>query len=171
MITVATRLLCVAMYAALVTVPAWSAQITSASPAPVPSAVLAAKRVFLSNLGHDIGAMTAYKIMKVTPGTEFDEFYAALKTWRHYELTDSPSDADAVFAFSVESGAVVGAGVTSLMLRLQILDTKTGFVLWTITTSPVVLGRNLNDELAASMPELINSLKGLAPPATEGTVR
>ena len=171
MITFATRLLCVAMYAALVTVPAWSAQITSASPAPVPSAVLAAKRVFLSNLGDDIRAVTEYRIMKVSPGTEFDEFYAALKTWGHYELTDSPSDADAVFAFSVETGVVVGGGATSLMLRLQILDTKTGFVLWTITTSPVIPGRNSNGELAASMSELINSLKGLAPPATEGTVR
>jgi hypothetical protein len=169
MIAVATRLLCVAMYAVLVTVPAWSAQITNASPAPVPSAVLAAKKVFLSNLGHDVGAMAAYKIMKVGPGTEFDEFYAALKTWGHYELTDSPSDADAVFAFSVETGAVVGAGITSLMLRLQIVDTKTGVVLWTITTSPIVLGRNLNDELAASTMELINSLKVLAPAAAAGT--
>jgi hypothetical protein len=171
MIAVATRLLCVAIYAWLATVPAWSAPISSTSPAPVSSAVLAAKRVFLSNLGQDVGAITGYKIWKVRPGTEFDEFYAALKSWGHYELMDSPSNADVVFAFSVETGAVVGAGVTSLMLRLQIVDTKTGFVLWTITTSPVVLGRNLNDELSASTTELINSLKGLAPPVTEGTAQ
>jgi hypothetical protein len=98
-------------------------------------------------------------------------FRTQTKNWGHYELTDSPSNADVVFAFSVETGASVGAGVTSLTLRLHIVDTKTGFVLWTITTSPVVFSRNLNDELSASTTELINSLKGLAPPVTEGTAR
>lgn len=168
MIALAKRLFCVAMYAGLVNVPAWSAQIRSVSPAPVPSAVLAAKRVFLSNLGQDVGAMAMYKMMKVGPSTEFDEFYAALKTWGHYELTDSPSDSDAVFTFSVETGAVVGAGITSLMLRLQIVDTKTSVVLWTITSSPIVPGRNFNDELAACTMELINSLRVLALPAAGG---
>jgi hypothetical protein len=170
MIAVATRLLCVAMYAGLVAVPAWSAQITSAPPAPVPSAVLAAKRVFVSNLGQDIGAMTACTRENVRPGTEFDEFFSALKTWGQYELTDSPSNVDAVFAFSVQTATP--NGFTFLMLQLQILDTKTGVVLWTITTSPVPLyGRNLKDQLTGSTTELINSLKGLAPHATEGTAR
>jgi hypothetical protein len=170
MTAVATRLLCLAMYAGLVTVPAWSAQIMSVFPAPVPSAVLAAKRVFLSNLGHDVGGMNAFQNARVRPGTAFDEIYAALKTSGHYELTDSPSNADAVFAFSVETAPSV-AGSTLLMLRLQILDTKTGVVLWTITTSPALIAGNLNALLAAGTMELINSLKALAPPATEGTAR
>ena len=170
MIVVATRLLCVAMYAGLVTVPAWSAQITSVSPAPVPSAVLAAKRVFLSNLGQDVGATRSYNSQEVRPSTGFDEFYAALKTWGNYEFTESPSDADTVFAYDAET-ALYG-GYYLLMLRLQILDTNTGVVLWTITSSaPMLTGRNLNEKLAESTTELINSLKALAPPATGGTAR
>ena len=104
------------------------------------------------------------------PGIELDEFYAALKTWRLYELTASPSDADTVFAFSVET-APFDSSRTSMILRLQILDAKTGVVLWTITTSPVIIGRDLNEQLAASVTELINWLKGLAPPATAGAAQ
>jgi hypothetical protein len=64
MIAVATRLLFLAMYAACTLGSARSQE-----------------RFFLSNLGRDVGGTAEFNYEKIRPGTAFDDFYAALKTW------------------------------------------------------------------------------------------
>jgi hypothetical protein len=54
--------------------------------APLPSAVVNAKRVFLSNRG---GSDLAY-----------DAFYAQMKSWGKYEIGGSPNDADLIVEIS-----------------------------------------------------------------------
>lgn len=103
------------------------------SPAPVPTQILTAKNVFVANapgdnLSDSLGG----------PDRAYDEFYAAAKSWGHYEIVSSIADADLVFAISFTS-SLSGVGGTSSTgcssstaqyLRLDILDAKTGVPLW-----------------------------------------
>jgi len=64
----------------------------------------------------------------------YNWFYVAMKNWGRYELVGSPADADLVFEISFAAPLV---GTEKLLssapcLRLEILDAKTHFLLWTI---------------------------------------
>jgi len=61
-------------------------------PAPLPTSVANAKKVFLSNGG---GSDLAY-----------DAFYNSMKNWGHYQIVGSPDEADLIIemAYRVESG-------------------------------------------------------------------
>jgi hypothetical protein len=61
------------------------------SPAPIPSQILAAQKVFISNAQNDSIAGA------IAPHIAYDEFYAAMRSWGRYELTDTPASADLVF--------------------------------------------------------------------------
>lgn len=65
-------------------------------PAPVPSLILAAKKVFIANGGGD---ESPFHWPQYTGGPDrlYNEFYAALKSWGRYDLVDSPGEADLVF--------------------------------------------------------------------------
>src|ERR1035441_8663261 len=71
-------------------VPALLAQ---APAAPIPSQILTAKKVFISNAGgeYDAGIWSGGR------ERSYNEFYAAMKSWGRYELVSSPGDADLVF--------------------------------------------------------------------------
>jgi hypothetical protein len=101
--------------------------------APVPSPIAAAKKVFISNApGSSLpayfgGADRAY-----------NEFYAAMKGWGHYELVAVPSDADLTLeiSFSSSLSSVGGTSTTGCIssnyteLRLVILDPRMRVPLW-----------------------------------------
>lgn len=102
-------------------------------PAPVPSPIAAAKKVFISNapgsnLPPSLGG----------PDRTYNEFYAAMKSWGHYELVAAPSDADLILEISFTSslsgvGGTSNSGCTSSSdneLRLVILDAKMRVPLW-----------------------------------------
>ena len=105
-------------------------------PGPVPSPIAAAKKVFISNtpgshLPTSFGG----------PDRTYNEFYAAMKSWGHYELVTAPSDADLILEISFTS-SLSGVGGTSTSgcisyndseLRLVILDTKMHVPLWWFT--------------------------------------
>ena len=57
-----------------------------------------------------------------------------MKNWGRYELVGSPSDADLVFEISFAAPMVGADKLTTFApnLRLEILDAKTHFLLWTI---------------------------------------
>jgi hypothetical protein len=61
-------------------------------PAPLPTVVTGAKKIFLANGG---GSDLAY-----------DAFYNAMKTWGHYTIVGTPEDADLIveLAYRVEHG-------------------------------------------------------------------
>ena len=102
-------------------------------PAPVPSPIAAAKKVFISNApGNNLPAFFG------GPDRTYNEFYAAMKGWGHYELVAAPSDADLVLEISFTS-SLSGVGGTSTTgcissnyseLRLVILDARMHVPLW-----------------------------------------
>ena len=102
-------------------------------PAPLPSAVISAKKVFLSNGG---GSDLAY-----------DAFYAEMKKWGKYEYVGSPDQADLIveISYRVENGGtrvwssnntyngttqVHSAQIVDPQLVLAIYDAKTKNSLW-----------------------------------------
>jgi len=101
--------------------------------APVPSPITAAKKVFISNApGSSLPAYFG------GPDRTYNEFYAAMKGWGHYELVSAPSDADLILEISFTSSlsSVGGTSTTGCIssnyteLRLVILDPRIHVPLW-----------------------------------------
>jgi hypothetical protein len=76
MITSLARTVCLMILVGLVANPVIGAETVSAlSAAPVPTQVLSAKKVFLSNLGADAGAAVAFHYM-ANPDAAYNGFFA-----------------------------------------------------------------------------------------------
>lgn len=112
------------MFPASVALPAQTAE---APAAPLPSQIVAAKKVFISNAGVD------------TDRT-YNEFYAAIKSWGRHELVAAPVDADLVLeiGFSTQISGVSGSkesgcdSSNSSQFKLVLIDPKTRIALWTV---------------------------------------
>jgi hypothetical protein len=100
---------------------------------PVPSPIAAAKKVFISNApGSSLPAYFG------GPDRPYNEFYAAMKGWGHYELVAAPSDADLILEISFTStlSSVGGTSTSGCIssnyteLRLVILDPRMHVALW-----------------------------------------
>jgi hypothetical protein len=102
-------------------------------PAPVPSPIAAARKVFISNApGSNQPASFG------GPDRTYNEFYGAMKGWGHYELVSTPSDADLILEISFTS-SLSGVGGTSTTgctsynsaeIKLVILDARMRVPLW-----------------------------------------
>ena len=108
--------------------------------APVPPALLNAKTVFISNAGADSGLFP--HPFSGDPDRPYNEFYAAVQSWGHYQVVGDPSDADVVFELHLVApngpstpNKQNGASDPLPMFRLTVFDRKTHFALWTLTES------------------------------------
>jgi len=97
--------------------------------APVPSQIMAAKKVFISNAGANGPALYFFKRTgDLQP--HYDLFYLAMKNWGQYELVSAPADADLVLEIRVAVGSPnCGDDDGCNQLTLAMLDTKTHFML------------------------------------------
>jgi hypothetical protein len=161
MIKVSLTMVCLGFAMLLVTVPALLAQTVAASAAPLPSQIVTAKKIFISNTGggFDSSAWSG------GPDRIYNEFYAAMKSWGRYELVSAPGDADLVLDVNVIRDSVVW------QFKLEILDPKTRIVLWTqyepikVTVSQKTRDKNFDDTIN----KLVTDLKTLtAQPAATG---
>jgi hypothetical protein len=133
--------------------------------APMPTAIQTAKRVFLGNAGVDGMSIPAFR-MSGDVNQPYNWFYAAMKNWGRYELVGSPVDADLVFEISF-AAPLVGADKLATFaphLRLEILDAKTHFVLWTIVEPVEGAYRKATWEknFTSGMTNLVSDLKNIA---------
>jgi len=96
--------------------------------APLPTPIATAQKVFISNAPGD-----SLPTSLGGPARPYQEFYAAMKSWGHYQLLSSPADADLILEISF-SHPIVGVNVMStsgggstsaLLLKLVIVDAKT----------------------------------------------
>ena len=97
--------------------------------APVPAQILSARRIFISNASGE-------SIMP--PGTNdlaYNEFYAAMTTWGHYEIVASPADADLIFEIRFVLAPMNNTTTRDFEFRTVILDPKTHIVLWAFSES------------------------------------
>lgn len=143
--------------------------------APVPPALLNAKKVFLSNAGADSGLFP--HPFSGDPDRPYNEFYAALKTWNRYELVGEPADADLVFELQLTApygpsnpSKPNGAADPLPMFRLVILDRKTHYVLWTLTESVdmALLQKTHDHNFDQALNNVLLDLKRLTPATAAG---
>ena len=158
--TVRTALFSALLFALFLSASIANAQETGVVPhAPVPSQLITAKKVFISNGGVDAIGFQAFRRLG-NVYQPYDAFYSALNSWGKYTMVAAPADADLVFEirFTGEHG-------TSYLpeFNLTIYDAKTHFVLWTIL-APVngairkeTFVKNVNDGIAT----LVANLKAL----------
>lgn len=102
--------------------------------APIPSQIVNAKKVFISNAGADADVITTFKRMAQSR-LPYDRFYSEMKRWGRYELVSAPSEADLVFEirFSAPIFDCTGNLTTyTPQYGLSIVDVKTRFTLWTL---------------------------------------
>jgi len=164
-------ILCVA----LLTAASASAQ-QPAPEAPVPPAIRAASKIFLSNAGADSGLFPSPFSGGENRG--YNQLYAGLKANGQYQLVSDPADADLVLELQLTApngpsngSKVNGASNPVPMLRLVIYDRKTHYVLWAFTQSIEIAflqkthDRNFDDALTAILLEF-ESLSGKAQAAT-----
>src|SRR5579864_6104473 len=125
--------------------------------APAPEQIVAGKKVFLSNAGSE-GSPNINRY-NGGPNLHYNLFYAAMKSWGHYEITPAPADADLIFEISfadpiVGINTVSGGAEDDPQFRLRILDLKTHTLLWTIIEH-VQTAKNFNTELNEAMDQLV----------------
>jgi hypothetical protein len=167
---------CAALLAAVAAV---SQEPASAPAAPVPAAIRAATKIFVSNAGADSGLFPSP--FSGDPSRGYLQFYAGLKATSQYGLVDDPADADLVLELQLTApngptngSKVNGASNPVPMFRLVVYDRKTHFVLWTFTESIQIAllqkthDRNFDDALTAIVNEF-EVLSGRAPTAAPST--
>ena len=108
--------------------------------APLPSQIVAAKKVFIANGGGDDPGMPD-PLFSGGADRAYNQFYSAMKSAGRYELVGSPSEADLLFEirFSVVPdkrpnssfwGDKGTADAYDALFRLEIRDPKTNALLW-----------------------------------------
>jgi hypothetical protein len=158
---------------------AFAQQAAPVAPAPVPQAILDAKKIFVSNAGGDSGLFPSPFSGDTNRG--YNQFYAGFKANGQYELVGDPAEADLVLELqltspagstrSLESNKVNGASDPVPMFRLVVYDRKTHYILWTFTQSIQIAflqkthDHNFDDALTAILLEF-ESLSGKAQAVT-----
>ncbi len=144
------------------------------APGPVPSAIRAAKMIFVSNAGSDSGLFP--EPFSGDPSRPYNEFYNQLKAAGHYQLVDDPSAADLVLELQLTSPSGPqrpskqnGASDPLPMLRLVVYDRKTHYILWAVTESVEMAflqkthDRNLDNAIKAILTDF-EAAAGFPPP-------
>lgn len=164
------RIVCALLLSSVFSISVLAApQSRSVPPTPIPPQILAAKKVFIGNAGGD----TLYGgLSPSSPDRPYNQFYAAMKSWGHYELVLNPVATDLLLEISFVVHMET-EGLCDPQLRLVIRDPKTSAVLWgfIIHVDWAILPGNRDKNLDAAMKKLVESVQKLATPPTGGAPR
>jgi|HubBroStandDraft_4_1064222.scaffolds.fasta_scaffold170137_3 hypothetical protein len=129
-----------------------------APPAPIPTPILSAQKVFIANGGMDAVSLQSFRRLGLSDNEPYNSFYDAMKDWGHYRLVDSPADADLVLTLRFTA--------PQLQISFDILDAKTHFLLWTITqpVQPAALKNTWRKNITAANASLVTSFRKLTTP-------
>jgi hypothetical protein len=140
-------------------------QPSTVNSAPIPSALMKAKKVFISNAGADSGLFPH----PFSGGSDraYNQFYTSMQALGRYELVANPAEADLVLELQLtapngpqNADKTKGASDPLPMLRLVIFDGPTHYILWALTESiyPANLQKthdhNFDEALAALSADL-----------------
>jgi hypothetical protein len=162
MLRIRLMIVSISLAMALLAVPGLEAQHVDEAPAPLPSQIITAKQVFISNAG---GEIPSYRWSGGSTRT-YNQFYAAIKSWGRYELVAAPADADLVLEISFANPSEREEKTFSddPQFRLVLLDPKTHILLWTLTTRvPEKRGfqKSRDRDFDEALVSLVNDLKKL----------
>jgi hypothetical protein len=155
---------------------AFAQQSAAAPTAPIPPAILAAKKIFVSNAGGDSGLFPSP--FRGDPSRGYNQLYAGLKANGKYQLVSDPAQADLVLELQLTApnGPANGSKVNGSsnpvpMFRLAVYDARTHYILWAFTQSIDIAflqkthDRNFDEALTALLLEF-ESLSGNAQTVT-----
>lgn len=154
---------------AVAATPTKAQQAKDAPPAPLPSQIAAAKKVFIAN-AWPAGAF----LYTGGPNRFYNQFYAALKSWGRYELVGTPAEADLVLEISSSGEQIYGSPGSSRLigdtqLRLAIIDPGTRITVWAFVehVEPALLQGNRDKNFDQAFNYLVNDLRNISgsPPA------
>jgi hypothetical protein len=163
------RVLCLTVAIVAFATGASAQQAKGAAPAPVPPQIAAAETVFIANAGGaSLDTVIDQTVFDGGPDRPYNDFYAAMKSWGHYQLVSSPASADMVFEISwVLSDTGLKLPVLG-QLRLLIIDPKTHVTLWNITEyvrGALLLG-NRDKNFVSAMNTVVSRMKLLSSPTS-----
>jgi hypothetical protein len=131
---------------------------------PVPTQIRTAHTVFFTNAGADPN-------FPIDSTQVYNQVYAALQSWGHYQLVSSPAEAELIFRLRnvTTTTPVSGArgtvsSIVTPAFQLTIVDRQTMVPLWTVT-SPIMLkgrGDTLTRWENLSVTNLVSRLKVLS---------
>jgi len=142
-------------------------------PAPVPSRIIAAKKVFIANGGGDESVFD-WPQYSGGPNRLYDELYAALKSWGRYELASTPGEAELVFEirltnFQPHRSEPLGEQNVQYdsQFRLTIRDVQTHETLWGLTehAQTAILQGNRDKNFEVALGRILAELKRIGGPA------
>jgi hypothetical protein len=137
-------------------------------PVSVPPALLTARTVFVSNAGADSGLFPSP--FSGDPDRAYQQFYAAIQSWHHYQLVSDPTQADLVLELRLTApygpqspNKSTGASDPLPMFRLVIYDRRTHYILWALTESidKANLQKTHDKNFDVALEELTDDLKRL----------
>ena len=152
--------------------PTQAQQANAADPAPIPTQIAAAKKVFIANAG---GECNPFGDAEITGGPDlaYNEFFSAMKKWGHFTLVTTPADADLVMEIHFTCPVYLEDNKQQVdaQLRLVFQDSKTRILLWAITehSQSAILQGNRDKEFGFAMGRLVRDVKSLVLPAADQT--
>jgi len=139
----------------------------------VPTAILNAKSVFISNGGSDAGLFP--EPFSGDPNRGYFAFMKALRDAHTLEVVDDPAQAEMVLEIHLSAPMVpmhiskqLGSADALPFFRLTIYDRKTHFVLWTIT-EPIevaILQKTHDRNFDQALSHVVDDLWALSKPGT-----
>jgi len=144
-------------------------------PAPVPTQITAAKKVFIANAGGD-ERWYDDPIFNGGPERAYNEFYAAMKSGGRYEIVGTPADAELLFEIGLTAPMVSGVGARGDSLavkpydpqfRLVIRDPKTNALLWVFTEHVqwAILQGNRDKNFDQTLARIVGDVQQLSAPS------
>jgi len=141
--------------------------------APVPKLITSAKKIFIANMGADNFSESAFRKLQ-DPARPYNAFYAEMKSWGHYDIVDSPGEAELIFEIGF-TAPIIQEGQSAVtygpQFDLAIVDAKTHVRLWTLDgpVDPAFRKATFEKNLAEGMNLLMEGLKKLCTPIAVGT--
>lgn len=140
------------------------------SPAPVPTQIRSAKKVFVSNAGGDELDPRRFDFPTVDPNRIYNQLYASIKAAGKFQLVLAPADADVVlqgrFSQSVTALEFHIGGSGDPILKLAVLDPRSNVLLWAFSeTVPAARGsqskEKREDNFNQALAKLLNEFNAL----------
>ncbi len=122
-------------------------------PGPVPPAILAANKLFISNSG------ASSELYSGGPNRAYNQLFTDLQASRFFEMVGDPSDADLVLELQISDSSPGSA-----TFRLLIYDHQTHFLLWTLLEPISVCNRQktCDSNFDEALPVLLLNFEKLA---------
>lgn len=152
---------------------------TAPPPAPVPTPVRTAQKLFIANGGMDAFSLQAFQELGLRETNTYDSLYATVESWKTLQLVGSPADADLVaeVRFSAPLTNVGDHGTWGFQhilanttwqfqIDLAVRDAKTHFLLWNLTepVRPANLNGTWRKNIAAADAALAGQFQALLTP-------